>query len=214
MSSLANGCAHCGSLEHSTNKCPHFLSTKCIHCGSLEHSSNDCPHGLLSTKCIHCGSVNHASSDCPHGMLSTKCIHCGSLEHSSNNCPHGLQSKCIHCGSVDHSSNQCPNAFSMRSRRTESYSASSESGDDAFMGCAVKFIVIIGLILLVVWFVFSVAIPLILINTAIITLIAAFVKPKWNKLLLWVAIVTGALVVVDYNAGGFPVRLSRIFPYP
>ena len=90
---MAKGCASCGSVVHSTEKCPHGMFTdffgkgikKCHSCDSLEHATKNCPHGYsfvniwneTKKSCQSCGSVDHTSEKCPHGILSSK--KCGEI---------------------------------------------------------------------------------------------------------------------------------------
>lgn len=179
MGSMA--CRRCGSKEHSTGDCPHgFFSTACAKCGSLDHASSDCPHGIFSAKCSRCGSKEHATGDCPHGVFSTACAKCGSLEHASGDCPHGIfSSKCSRCGSRKHATDDCPQGlFPTRSPVSEPQQTTSAQSDDS--GCAKVIGALIGIAILVavvVWLLFNVVLPLVLLNSALIfTILALGVK--------------------------------------
>ena len=222
-------CRHCGSKDHASDNCPHNHGllgiggeTKCRHCGSTDHSSDNCPHnhGLIGiggeTKCRHCGSMDHSSDNCPHnhGLLGiggeTKCRHCGSTDHSSDNCPHnhgllgiGGETKCRYCESKNHASDNCPHRGSSSSipPRPSDTQYSSNYDNSGSEDGLVKLVVGIAVIAFVIWFITSVAIPLVVINIATICLIGSFVKKGWSKVLLPVSVLGGVIVVADYNSG-------------
>lgn len=59
----------------------------------------------------------------------------------------------------------------------------------------------------IIWFVFAVAVPLILINIATIALIVGLTKKKWSKFLFPLSILGMVLTVVDYNMRWFTKAL-------
>ena len=199
-------CSKCGSLEHASHQCPHgmFSSNKCSKCGSLDHASHQCPHGMFSSnKCSNCGSLDHASDKCPHGMLSSnKCSKCGSLDHASHQCPHGMfADECSKCGSRDHATAQCPHgAFKYRRESYESsptVSSRSPSNEEAL----VKLIAGIVAVVAVVWFIFSVAVPLLIINVAVIALVAGLSQRSWQRVAFPVSVLGVAFLMLDINRG-------------
>ena len=68
-------------------------------------------------------------------------------------------------------------------------------------------IVAVILVAVVVWFIFAVVIPLLVINIAVITLILAGVRKQVSKFLLPLSVAGAALVVADYNQGWFTKML-------
>lgn len=213
MGTFDAACSQCGSIEHTISTCPHALySTACAKCGSKEHSIADCPHALYSTECSTCGSKEHNISDCPHGLYSTECSRCGSKEHNTSDCPHGMYStECSRCGSKNHATTNCPHGmYASRVTRPTSdaegarISGSGHSSDaDSSTGTELvgKILGVLVVIAAILWFVFSVAIPLLLINMALLALIAAHVKRNLRQWLLPLSAFGAALVVADYNAG-------------
>ena len=93
-------------------------------------------------------------------------------------------------------------------RQRQSVSQSSGgSGEDVlfqFMAKIVGYILVVAAIL---WLFLAVAVPLILINIATITLIAGLTKSKWRKFFFSVSILGTILVVVDYNLSWFTKAL-------
>ena len=155
-----------------------IFESACRHCGSKEHASEDCPHGILSTECRHCGSKNHASDDCPHGIFSEECRHCGSKDHATDDCPQGLFA-------------------TPRREAPQAVGHDDSTGGDGL----VQLIIGIAVVVFVIWFITSVAIPLVVINMASIALVAGVVKKNWSKVLFPVSFLGAIIVVADYNLG-------------
>jgi len=167
--------------------------TKCRYCGSKDHASDNCPHdhGVLGiggdTKCRYCGSKNHASDNCPHdhGVLGiggdTKCRHCGSNNHASDNCPH------------------------RNYHYTETASSSSSQEDNDWL----ILVAVLAAIGFVIWLIFFVAIPLVVINMAAIALIGGVIKKNRSNILFPVSILGAIFVVADYNRGWVSGGLVR-----
>jgi hypothetical protein len=193
-------CGRCGSKEHATDDCPHeFFSTKCERCGSVDHAAGDCPRGFFSAECGRCGSKEHATDDCPHEFFSTKCERCGSVDHAAEDCPRGFFSnECARCGSKNHNVEHCPHRLSAPA--TLKYPSS--TGDDNSGTNIIVKIVVGGLILFaILWFVFAVAIPLLMIDIAAIALIAALIRKDSSKWLLPLSAGGAVLLLADYNLG-------------
>ena len=217
MSLFSSECANCGSKEHSTNDCPHgIFSSKCSHCGSVDHSSSQCPHGIFSEKCSICGSTEHSTKNCPHGILSSECGICGSVDHSTKNCPHGiLSTECSNCGSKNHSTSDCPHGIlsSRSSSNSRSNYSSQTSGENAIYGCLGKVIGYLIVAAIIIWLVFAVAIPLIIINIAIISLVVGLVQNKYKIYLFILSILAMVYLAIDYYEGYFTKTLANNVPF-
>lgn len=61
----------------------------------------------------------------------------------------------------------------------------------------------------ILWFVFSVAIPVVLMDIALISLILSFSAQRWKLLLLSASILGAAFVVLDYRMGGVTAEFTR-----
>jgi hypothetical protein len=197
-------CKYCKSKEHTSEECTHnkdilFGDTECFYCQSNNHSSDECPHdkGILfgDTKCYHCNSREHSSENCPHdkGILlsDTECKYCNSKNHSNSNCPHeksilGGVTRCKYCNSRDHASRNCPH-----NRKNV------EMSD--WIGKLLGYVVVIAGIC---WLAFKVALPLLVINLSVISLlISLFFKKTWRKFLLPISVFGVILIMLDYNKG-------------
>jgi|GEM_PF-2514438 len=77
----------------------------------------------------------------------------------------------------------------------------SPTNDGDSEGCLVKLIAYGLVAAAVVWFVFSVAVPLIMINIAAIGLIAGLSKRDWNKYLFPLSFLGAIYIVLDINKG-------------
>jgi tetratricopeptide (TPR) repeat protein len=64
-----------------------------------------------------------------------------------------------------------------------------------------------------VWFIFAVAIPIIVIDTAAIALIAALIRKDLSRFLLPISVAGSVLVVVDYNQGWLTKILANNVPF-
>ena len=73
--------------------------------------------------------------------------------------------------------------------------------DDNDNSWIIKIIGFILLVIAIIWFIFSVAIPLILINIASIALITGFSKKKWSQWLFPISVIGAFYIVADYNYG-------------
>src|SRR6266542_2962388 len=98
---------------------------------------------------------------------------------------------------------------SERQQHEHDSSAGDNSGTE-FIG---KLIGALIVIVAIVWFVFAVAIPLLVIDIAAITLIAALVRKDLSKWLLPLSLVGAVLVVADYNRGWFTKSLATNVPF-
>lgn len=85
-------------------------------------------------------------------------------------------------------------------RRPAHLPSTEDSGGSEFIGKLIAYAVV-GIA--IIWFVFSVAIPLLVINVATIALIATAVRRHWGKVLLPISVMGAALIVVDYNEGWY-----------
>lgn len=209
MALFDDRCSRCGSTEHASEDCPHgFFSDKCGRCGSVNHATDDCPQGFFSEKCSRCGSRDHASNDCPHGFFSDKCSRCGSVNHATEDCPHGFFSdKCSRCGSIDHATDDCPQGFFATRQRQRQTARDDDS--DGWEDGLIKLGIGAAIVVAVVWFVFSVVIPLILINTACIAMVAGLTVPKWRTRLLGLSVAGLIYAIFDYNNGWATATLAE-----
>lgn len=91
------------------------------------------------------------------------------------------------------------------SQLRENHSSSGDSSGTEFWGKVIGVLVFVGL---VVWFVFAVAIPLLVIDIAAIALIAALIHKDLSKWLLPLSVLGAVLVVADYNQGWFTKSLA------
>jgi Flp pilus assembly protein TadD len=87
------------------------------------------------------------------------------------------------------------------SSRRQAAANNSTSSDDSGEDSIVKLIVGIAVIVFVIWFIVSVAIPLVVINLASIALLVGIIKKRWSKVLFPVSILGAIIVVADYNLG-------------
>jgi len=102
--------------------------------------------------------------------------------------------------------------YQQQLRQQEQQSSYQTNSEDDDSGCikALAFLIIVAA---VVWFVFAVAIPLILINVATISLIAGFIKKDWIKYLFPLSILGGIGIVFDYNYGWATKALVTNVPF-
>lgn len=84
------------------------------------------------------------------------------------------------------------------SRGSTSTPSSSNLNEDSCLAQAIAYVLIAAA---VIWFVFSVAIPLALINMSVIALIAGLIKWEWNKYLFPLSILGAIYIILDYNNG-------------
>jgi len=92
-------------------------------------------------------------------------------------------------------------ATEYRSRReyqNTHQATSNDEDDNSWIGKIIGFCLVVAAI---IWFVFSVAVPLIIINIASISLIAGLVKMHWNKYLFPISILGTVIIIFDYNNG-------------
>lgn len=85
----------------------------------------------------------------------------------------------------------------------------SETTEQAIMGLVLKLVLIIAAVFAVIWFVFSVAIPLIVINISAIALIAGLASKSGSKFLFPVSFLGAAFLIIDINMGWFTVALVK-----
>src|SRR5882724_12991018 len=81
-------------------------------------------------------------------------------------------------------------------------------GDKSGTEVIAKIIGVLIAVAAIVWFVFSVAIPLLVINIATLALIASFIRKDLSRLLLPLSTFGAVLVVADYNLGWFTKALA------
>ena len=91
-----------------------------------------------------------------------------------------------------------------RREREQSSSVADNSGAE-IIG---KLIGVIIVVVAIVWFVFSVAIPLLAINIAVIALTLAAIRKEVSRFLLPLSVVGAAFVLTDYNNGWFTKTLA------
>ena len=83
-------------------------------------------------------------------------------------------------------------------------SSSAGSGSSDFLAKVIGFLIVAAI---VIWVVFAVAIPLVIINIAIISLIVGLAQKKFKIILFPVSILGAIYIVVDYNKGLFTKTL-------
>lgn len=76
-----------------------------------------------------------------------------------------------------------------------------DGGDNGFAGLIVGAAVVMTIVGVVLWFIFAVVIPLLVINLAVIALLLAGLGKPVSKFLLPLSVAGAALVVADYNQG-------------
>lgn len=93
-------------------------------------------------------------------------------------------------------------------RKRASYATHQETSGEGseIVGKLIAYLVV-GFAIL--WFVFSVAIPLILMNIALIALIVGLSAQRWKLLLLGASILGASYVVLDYRMGGVTADFTR-----
>lgn len=94
-------------------------------------------------------------------------------------------------------------------QQQSSYQTSSNEGDNSCL-VLIGFLIIVAAVL---WFVFAVAIPLVLINIATISLIAGLAKRDWSKYLFPLSVLGGIGIVFDYNYGWATKALVTNVPF-
>jgi hypothetical protein len=85
--------------------------------------------------------------------------------------------------------------------RAPSNTASHHDANSSSEDGLVKLVVGIAVVVFVIWFITSVAIPLVVINLALIALLGGAIKRNWSKVLFPVSILGAIIVVADYNRG-------------
>lgn len=94
--------------------------------------------------------------------------------------------------------------------RSKSYDYSGNSNDtNDLYGLLIKGVIYILIFVAIVWFVLAVAIPLIMINSALICLIFGLSKNKVRKFLFPLSIIGLVFLIADYNKGWFTVSLAK-----
>ncbi len=104
-------------------------------------------------------------------------------------------------------------ATEYRSRREHQNTHQATSNDEdvnSWIGKIIGFCLVAAAI---IWFVFSVAVPLILINIALISLITGLVKKNWNKYLYSISIIGSGIVIFDYYNGWSTKTLVKNVPF-
>ena len=96
------------------------------------------------------------------------------------------------------------------SRQPEHHSSADDSSGE---GCIVKLIIAGIAIVAIMWFVFALAIPLLVIDVAAIALIAGLVRKEMSKFLLPLSVAGTVLVLADYNQGWFTKALATNVPF-
>lgn len=91
-----------------------------------------------------------------------------------------------------------------RQRRVQSQSNDGNSSGSEAIGKLIAYIVVA---IAVIWLVFSVAIPLAVINIALIALLGGKVRKEWRGFLFPISVCGAFLVVADYNEGWFTAKL-------
>lgn len=89
----------------------------------------------------------------------------------------------------------------------------SSSEDNVVVGFLVKMVVYLLIAAAILWFVFAVAIPLIIIDIALIALITGLVKKEWNKYLFPLSFIGTIYIVLDYNNGLLTKSLVTSVPF-
>ena len=95
-----------------------------------------------------------------------------------------------------------------RHREREKETNTPSVGDSSGTEVIAKIIGVLIVVAAIVWFVFSIAIPLLVINIATLALIASFIRKNLSRLLLPLSIFGAVLGVADYNLGWFTKTLA------
>jgi len=102
------------------------------------------------------------------------------------------------------------------SREFSQHSSESSANQSEGSGCgALIAILIVGsiLVIAILWFVFALAIPLLVIDIAAIALVVSLIRKPLGKFLLPLSIAGACLVVADYNQGWFTKALAKNVPF-
>ena len=176
-----------------------IFSNSCDRCGSTEHTFQDCPHSFFSKACDRCGSTEHTFRDCPHTSFSRSCDRCGSTEHTFQDCPHSFFSKaCDKCGSANHATQDCPQGFFAKPGRHQD--RPTEDNDELADGL-LKLAFGFAVVALVVWLIFKVILPILLLNLSIIFLISSLKFSENKHILQPISAIAAGFCVFDYNYG-------------
>lgn len=87
------------------------------------------------------------------------------------------------------------------------------SEDSSGTGCIVKGVLVLIAIAAVLWFVFALALPLLVIDIAAIALIVGLTRKEMSKFLLPLSVAGAVLVVADHNQGWFTKALAKNVPF-
>jgi hypothetical protein len=90
--------------------------------------------------------------------------------------------------------------------------SASSSRDDLGDGLG-QLVVVLAAICFVVWVVFAVLLPLAIIDTAVLALVAAAVSPKHRQILFSVSTLGAAYMLMDYNSGWLTHSLTQTLPF-
>ncbi|NVO12098.1 MAG: hypothetical protein HXX16_19225 [Bacteroidales bacterium] len=98
-----------------------------------------------------------------------------------------------------------------RERRTQNIRQDSPSDDgSSFIGKIIGFLIVA---VIVIWLVFTVIIPLVFINIALILLVVGLTKKNWNKFIYPLSFLGSIYVILDFNYGGFTKALAENVPF-
>jgi TonB family protein len=98
-----------------------------------------------------------------------------------------------------------------RERRTQNTRQDSSSDDgSSFIGKIIGFLIVA---VIVIWLVFTVIIPLVFINIALISLVVGLTKKNWSKFIYPLSFLGLIYVILDYNYGGFTKALAENVPF-
>lgn len=97
----------------------------------------------------------------------------------------------------------------LRQQRQSRETKPAETGDSAIIQLLIKFAIILGIIAIIVWLIFAVAIPLVIINISTIALIIGLSYKKWNRYIFPISLLGTIYIVADFNIGWLTVILVQ-----
>jgi hypothetical protein len=93
------------------------------------------------------------------------------------------------------------------------YETTGRGNENGLIALLIKGAVYILIILGVLWLIFSVAIPLVIINISLIGLIIGWVNKKLAKFVFPISLIGTIFLIVDYNKGWFTKALANNVPF-
>ncbi|MCX6241736.1 MAG: hypothetical protein NTX43_08035, partial [Bacteroidetes bacterium] len=166
------------------------------------------------SRCPDCENIN-VSSLIPSGKGNGRCKECKGtgIDQAASALVQfgtlGLEGKNIPCKicSGTGQCQTCGGTGEVKYHHTSPTSSSSEDNSSDGYTLIAKIIGFILIVAAIVWFVFAVAIPLIAINLALITLLVGLTRKGWNKFFFPLSILGAIYIVLDYNYGWFTKTL-------